>query len=258
MTLTIKRGYKSYGGGNTAASAPLQQFFNKLDNRYNAERCLNLDDNNPWNLFPDKGCPAHGVTAVPSTGTCPAPSKKIGDACIYDTEDLMPATSLADLRNADGTPNLHKFFYDASTGMVYFHAAQEFPNVVGPSPLGTCPCNDDKNPLCNPKGQGADKDSSCPNFKKDESYYPCPAQGCLIYRVDVADPDYIPTASNCQVSPSDGWVPPANPYLLAYKGGNIVVRSAKKPGKDGKFPHYATDPPQVCKTSTTQKLNLGQ
>ena len=35
-------------------------------------------------------------------------------------------------------PDLGKYFYDAATGMLFFYVAQEFPDAVGPSPLGGC------------------------------------------------------------------------------------------------------------------------
>ena len=71
----IERGYRSYGGGGipTDRDKTLNLYWNKLSERYvndqsQKEVCFDLNSaNNERNLGPG-GCPAHGVTSVPSGG----------------------------------------------------------------------------------------------------------------------------------------------------------------------------------------------
>ena len=59
-----------------------------------------------------KGCPAHGVTAVPTDG-CPFPSTKdtAAKACIYGKTKLTSVGSIGEL-TPGGKPVLDKYFYD--------------------------------------------------------------------------------------------------------------------------------------------------
>src|SRR5262249_41084506 len=146
------------------------------------------DANVPLNLDPDDGCPAAGVTRRALANTCPNHVKEGGgcpngtggkcpagttlakialpqgrtlpedqvDICVYPTQPLA-AGSFRELKHMDGTPDLTKYHYDATTGMLFFYVAQEHPNAVGTSPLGSC------------TGKSSD-DPACPKSDKGESY----------------------------------------------------------------------------------------
>jgi hypothetical protein len=241
----IERGYRSYGGGGipTDRDKTLNLYWNKLSERYvndqsQKEVCFDLNSaNNERNLGPG-GCPAHGVTSVPSGG-CPSPStqKKDAfgdDACIYPTSKLVKAECLDasqcqnPLTKTGGVPDLGKYFYDAATGMLFFYVAQEFPNAVGPSPLGSC----------NSDGTG---DASCPDIAMGETFYACPPQGCITYKVTLNDATYTPATSTCAVYPKYEQPAPTPQYRLAYKENNApVVRTPPGGlgGNDNEFPHY--------------------
>jgi hypothetical protein len=241
----IERGYRSYGGGGipTDRDKTLNLYWNKLSERYvndqsQKEVCFDLNSaNNERNLGPG-GCPAHGVTSVPSGG-CPSPStqKKDAfgdDACIYPTSKLVKAECLDasqcgnPLTKTGGVPDLGKYFYDAATGMLFFYVAQEFPNALGPSPLGSC------------KSDGTG-DDSCPDIAMGETFYACPPQGCITYKVTLNDSTYTPAPSTCAVYPKYAQPAPTPKYRLAYKENNApVVRTPPGGlgGNDNDFPHY--------------------
>jgi hypothetical protein len=255
--LTIRRGYKSYGGGNVNPNSDpeLHRYWNQLVSRYGAdpggEFCHNLDHQNPQNLAPSTygfsgGCPAHGITAVPAGG-CPAGSTVGKDrqdraACIYPPTEMTAVTSeagVAGLQDADGAPRLDKFFYDQNSGMLFFYVAQETPNAFGPAPLGSC--------RGLPGGPLAADDGDC----QPESYYGCPAQGCLVYIVELDDDSYIPGPSTCAPYPSYAQPAPEDVLQLVYRGTTTVVgRAALQGGKGGQFPHYPPALAPSCPTST--------
>lgn len=229
----ITRGYKSYGGGNVDRRDPLlQQYWNWLENRYEGQVCINLDDPNRRNLDPVTGCPANGVTAVPPGG-CPAPSVEATDAdgapaCIYPKETLQPAASIDELTRPDGSPEVDKYFYDAERGLLFLNVVQDLPNPVGPSPLGSCT-------------GGANDDPACPDVADGETYYACPAPGCQTYRIEVTDPSYVPAPSNCG-SPYPQYEmeePERKLFLKDITTGEIVERDPE--GARTRFPHYAPD-----------------
>jgi hypothetical protein len=252
---TVQRGYRSYGGAGIPnfTDPRLNLYWNRLQDRFNGESCFDLNSVNPQNLGA-KGCPAHGVTSKPDTG-CPAPSTEGQDAfgraaCIYPTStltkaDCMDASQCSNpLTRSNGLPDLGKYFYDPSVGMLYFFVVQEFPNALGPAPLGSC----------NEDGTG---DPACPKFKSPdkETFYPCPAQGCLTYKVTLADSTYTPAPSTCDPYLNDKYrQPPPTPlYRLAYKekvnGVNpVVVRTPAGGlgGLDDDFPHYTPGTAPVC------------
>ncbi|MCE9624327.1 MAG: hypothetical protein K8R69_02565, partial [Deltaproteobacteria bacterium] len=195
---------------------------------------------NPPNRDPVNGCPANAVTPVPPDGVCPAPSVAGVDqasqpACIYPKDTLDPAASIAELTNLDGSPNLAKYFYDASAGMLFFNVVQDIPNAFGPSPLGTC------------TGSAGD-DPTCPVLSEGESYYACPAGGCVDYVVNLSGA-YDPGPSNCQPYPTYEQPRPAGELKLAYLGGNTEVKPVFDGGNDGKFPHYVSDQEPACPTT---------
>ena len=112
------------------------------------------------------------------------------------------------MTKAGGVPDLGKYFYDPSAGMLFFYVAQEFPNARGPAPLGSC----------NADGTG---DASCPKFhmEEKETYYPCPLQGCITYAVTLTDPTYAPAPSTCDPYKDGQYAQPAPTpqFRLAYK-----------------------------------------
>ena len=270
---TITRGYRSWGPG--AGVEPndidLQQFFNNLVVRYpkgDTQTCHNLDTQDCIrlgspdrieckNLDPVKGCPANGVTPIPTgadtnvNNGCPAGTTFVKQdqqdrpACIY------PKTTLTQLTCATGTPGdcLKKltdkqYFYDKASGMLYFYVIQDAPNAVGPSPLGSCPVSGPKDP-------------ACPDVKS-ESFYACPAQGCIDYVVQLNDASYIPGKSNCTPYEQFAQTEPVSPYRLVVKEGNtlIEVKRVFDGGKNGAFPHYKAvradnDQPLVCTPTAT-------
>ena len=253
---TVRRGYRSYGGGGIPnfTDPTLNLYWNRLDNRYNNESCFDLNSGNPQNLGA-KGCPAHGVTSVPAAG-CKAPATTGTDAfgrpaCIYPTSTLDVADCIDAgqcdnaLTKANGVPDLGKYFYDPSAGMLFFYVAQEFPNALGPAPLGSC------------KEDGTG-DPSCPKFNthEKETYYPCPAQGCITYAVTLTDSTYVPAPSTCEPYKDDKYTQasPVPQYRLAYKekvnGVHPVVERSPAGGVDGKdkeFPYYTAAVAPVCK-----------
>ena len=241
---SITRGFKSYAGGNVNFGDPqLQLFFNNLENRYNGEVCRQLDTQDARNLCPDgpfcpntnqKGCPAFGVTAVPADG-CSFPSTKdtAANACIYPKTKLTSAGSIGELTK-DGKPVLDKYFYDPSTGLLFFNVAQDLTNPIGPSPLGSC---------SDPKKTS--DDPNCPDVAGGESYYACPAAGCPHYVVLLNDTTYQPGRSTCEPYETYAQNPPLNQNVLVLKDDatNRAIETKEDTTKP-QFPHH------VAKDST--------
>jgi hypothetical protein len=122
--------------------------------------------------------------------------------------------------NPDGKPVLDKYYYDEKTGMLFFNVIQDFPNPTGTnsagavatSPLGSC--------------TGGANDPSCPDAKHFESYYACPAQGCVDYGVVLNDDSYTPGPSGCGDIYKDGKFvlkEPFNEHKLAYSDSGAEV-----------------------------------
>ena len=273
LSFTIARGYHSYGGGTIGAGPDdleLRPFYNKLNNLFvdqnnNHQDCDNLVGNNllpveqPINLLcpsnpvpsgcpysPDggttfySGCPANGITLA--SGGCPPGTTQATDnrgqtACVYPTDTLVPAASLSEITNSDGSYNsipdmnkrtgLDKYYYDAPTGWLFLYVAQQDPNPDGPSPLANCK---DQSP----------PDPSCPNNANGETYYVCPAEGCRDYVITVTDNTYTPGVSTCPDPYAAGFgaPEPTPPYHLTLAGStNTVVRDPIA----GAFPHYSAD-----------------
>ena len=263
---TIKRGYKSYGGGFAQVNdLALRKYWNQLNQRYKQQSCGQLDSQvyvqdgaaaKSTNLDPDTGCPADGVTPAfdKDTGeptedsakaTCPADAKLETDqqnkpACIYHKTDLTRITDdgigVKGLVDA-GKPVLDKFYYDKKTGLLFLNVAQEFPNPIGPSPLGDC------------KDGSA---SPCPATKDGETYYACPPQGCLVYNIRINDAAYEPGASKCQPYPTYAQDRPAGDYKLAYVGNGQEPFTTVTTKQDGtaEFPFYSPTTEPVCPVTT--------
>jgi hypothetical protein len=248
---SITRGFKSYAGGNVSfGDAQLQLLFNNLENRYNGEVCRQLDTQEAKNLCPDgpfcpdknqKGCPAHGVTAVPGDG-CKFPSTKdtAANACIYPKTNLtsVGVDSIGDL-TPGGKAVLDKYFYDSSTGMLFFNVVQDLPNAFGPSPLGSC--SDPKKTTDDP---------NCPDLAAKESYYACPAAGCPHYVVLLNDTTYQPGRSTCTPYPAYEQNPPLHQNVLVLKDdtANRAIETKEDVTKP-QFPHHvAKDPTKDAPT----------
>ncbi len=212
---TISRGYKSWGGNGVNYNLPeFRPFFTILATQttpQSARTCHNLDyavrgpilpdPGNPndvgdpvnrWlNLDPPApstgGCPAAGLMGAPTAG-CPAGSTLAQSGfCEFPGSELTPAGGLSAISNADGTPvDPNKYFYDSTTGMLFFYVQQTAPNAHGAAPLGAC----------HTPAQSGD-DPACPDANDLDTYYGCPAQGCSNYSVVLNDPDYTPGPSVC-------------------------------------------------------------
>ena len=232
----IERGYRSYGGGGipTDRDKTLNLYWNKLSERY-----VNDQSQRRSLLRPEQ----RQQRAEPRPGRLPGPRRHVGpvrrvpvavdpeegpfgdDACIYPTSKLVKAECLDAsqcqnaLTKAGGVPDLGKYFYDAATGMLFFYVAQEFPNAVGPSPLGSC------------KSDGTG-DASCPDIAMGETFYACPPQGCITYKVTLNDATYTPAPidlrglSEVRAAGADA------PVRLAYKENNapVVRTTTRRPG----------------------------
>jgi hypothetical protein len=247
---TITRGYRSWGGGGVEPSdLQLRQFWNQLINRVPGQICDGLDAQKPQNLAE---CPADGVIPVPTEGDCPAPSVRGTGAnendCIFakspyspdSVEDIGKLRSGVSPTNPDGTPVFDKYYYDPVSGMLFFNVVQEFPNPVASSPLGSC-SNGATDPAC--------PDSASPHF---ESYYACPAQGCVDYRVVLNDDGYTPGPSDCGDIYKDGKFvlkEPANENKLAHSGAAGAIVKPDPQVSTQNFDHaVASDPPKCVDT----------
>jgi hypothetical protein len=245
-TFNIFRGYKSWGGGNLNYNDKVvRKYFNRLDNLYNGQVCVNLDAQNRGRNLGVKGCPADGVVVAEDLlvgGKCPDGQPPViaggESSCIYRSTELSAGTfeQLA----PGGKPDLTKYHYDKDTGMLFFYLVQNEVNAHAPSPVGSCVLG---------------SDSACP--KHDEAFYGCPAQGCTTYTVHIIDSNYTPGPSKCG---GDGnadiyaKVPkyvlpePADKNQLGYvqpgQSGPVIPQNKEdKPG----FPNRVAMTPPICK-----------
>jgi G8 domain-containing protein len=220
----IIQGYKSWGGSNfEPTDTELQKYFNSL------ATCFNLDGQNPaTNLA---GCPAQGIT--PTTIPCEGDSTMVGGQCVYPIHTLTQTNTIGGLLTS-GKPDLTnpKYFYDPSTGMLFFYVAQVRPNAEGPSPLGQCTGDPGTDPWF------------CPVVSsRIHSYYVCPPEGCDTYTVDLND-TYTPGTSTCSPYPTYNQSEPTGQDTLVYADDRTktVVRNPMTSAQG--FNHYvATDPP---------------
>ena len=118
----------------------------------------------------------------------------------------VPPTQLMD-------PN--SYYYDASAGMLFLLVQQTEPNAIGPSPLGNCQ-------------DTSTDDPTCPDVAEGESFYSCPADGCVLYTVAVDD-TYAPNgAAACTpygASGNTGYTQsyPSGMDRLVYSSGGAPV-----------------------------------
>ncbi len=200
--IKITRGYKSWGGAGTQLlNSDVRRSFNQLSNRYGMQTCINLDSQNSPNMGldvnankTDKGCPANGIIPVRANGTCPGGSTlgkdvEDKDVCVFPKTLLSAAASIAEITQANGEPaSYDKFFFDSKSGMLFFNVMQDSPNATGVAPVGSC------------RGT-PDDDPACPTGKDElETYFPCPAQGCTNYSVELNESAYQPGPSACEDS----------------------------------------------------------
>lgn len=176
----ITRGYKSYTGGFVDPNDP------ELLKYWSPSACNNIDSLNTANITgPTCPGPRERRIAKPASG-CPSGSTPDGDRCVFPTDVLDRVDDPSRMLRPDGTPDLETFFYDPATGMLFLWVAQDEPNPVAPSPLGSC------------TGDPATDPPACPKIAERETYYACPAKGCHVYVIALDDPSYTPGPSTCQ------------------------------------------------------------
>lgn len=221
---TIKRGYKTYKGGLVWEAGDLLKYWTDWP------KCQNIDGNSlvniPWsgnNYTP--GCPA----GPPNDPDYPAVMTLHS---VAGSSDLM----------SNGTPILDAFYYNPNTGYLYLNIAQEEPNPIGPSPVGSC----------NADGTG---DSACPDIKHGETYYACPKNGCIIYTIaltDDANYTYTPGASVGAPLATNLKPAPSNPNKLVVRGTNTVIQRTAHLDKQGTVYYTATNAPACTTTQPPQ------
>ncbi|WP_298772320.1 G8 domain-containing protein [uncultured Shewanella sp.] len=151
----VKKGRKSYGG----PTGPTDPSWKPISG------CNNLaftDVNNfdaaggtdPNNIQP--GCP----------GTLDPVNDKV--------KTLSQAPSWSEFIHEDNDDQY--YWWDGSKGMLFFYIEQKQPNLTGGTPLATC----------GPNGTGG---AMC-DLAND--FYPCPAEGCVLYTVRVVDDGAMP------------------------------------------------------------------
>jgi hypothetical protein len=166
---------------------------------------------------------------------------------------------------SNGLPPVNNYFYDSTTGMLYFWIQQTDPNAPGPSPLGNCTGAATDPPFC-PQSTGPNAVST------GEAYYNCPAEGCPTYRIVLNDATYMPGTSTCPVFGSTGdapgWAngtggatwqnPPANQPTLVAVGTTTAVKrvQVQMPGPPATpapgatpLPNYSDANPPTCATT---------
>jgi hypothetical protein len=111
--------------------------------------------------------------------------------------------------------NPNGYYYDAAAGMLFLLVQQTEPNAIGPSPLGNCQ-------------DTSTDDPTCPDVAAGESFYSCPADGCVLYTVAVDD-TYAPKgAAACTpygASGNSGYTQsyPNGMDRLVYSSGGAAV-----------------------------------
>ena len=239
----ITRGYKSFIGSSVNPTDPeLLKYWSPSD-------CNNLDSLNPANITtPTCPGPRPRSVARPPGGACPSGSAASGDRCVFPTSVLERVDDIAAMTNANGTPDLERYFYDKNSGMLFLWVAQDEPNPIGPSPLGSC------------TGDPATDPPACPDVHDGESYYACPKDGCHLYLIELDDPSYTPGASTCQPYPTYTRDQPFHVQneLVLYGTDTVVqpVLGFDKSGEPFHTASAATDPQCKLTTATTSSSLL--
>ena len=210
---TIKRGYKSYVGGNVWQQDPeLLKSWTPLD-------CNNLDAQNTGNV---------PTSSNSFNGTCPAAS---GTSPVMA---LSSATNIGALTNTDGTPNLDKYYYNPTTGYLYLNVAQNEPNPLVASPTGSCDSVYD----------GGSPDPACPDISIGETYYACPKNGCTDYTIAVKSDShytYVPGSSSTTKPLAANLKPaPAEQNKLVLYNTSTTVVPVPATDKQGVIYHTAS------------------
>ena len=113
---------------------------------------------------------------------CPAPNPSGGQPGQGVVTPLTPVTVTTNLTAKPPTTTMPQtlapgsYYYDSATGMLYLQMQQTELNEQGSSPLGSCPGGD----------------SAC---TANQHFYPCPANGCVLYTIRVTDSSYAPTGT---------------------------------------------------------------
>ena len=197
---TITRGYRTYGNGD-GADPQLADDWIQLNGQFLGVAQPSLANNICFNLNAQNGadrtnCPAQGLIKKPGATCPPGTTAGTGDWCLYPrTQVTEQAGSLAEMTTngmLNGPPNLDKYFYDSSTGMLYLWVRQTSPNASGPSPLGNCTGNPATDPFY------------CTDNTTKESYFVCPKEGCPTVRIKLNDMTYDPALSDCKVFGGNG------------------------------------------------------
>lgn len=230
---SITRGYKSFIGSSVEPTDPaLLEYWSPSD-------CNNLDSLNQANVLTPT-CPGPRPRRIPQPAAgCPPGSAASGDTCVLPTSPLDRVDDIAAMTNPDGTPNLDRFFYDRTTGMLFLWVAQDEPNPIGPSPLGSC------------TGDPRTDHPACPKVHEGESYYACPKNGCHLYLIRLDDPSYAPGASTCEPYPTYAHEPfHAQNELVLFGTETVVdpVLGFDKAGDPFHTASAATDP--QCQVTT--------
>ena len=197
---TITRGYRTYGNGD-AADPQLADDWIQLNGEFLGVQEPSLSGNICFNLNAQKAanrtsCPAQGLIKKPGATCPPGTIAGAGNWCLYPkTMITEEAGSLAGMTTdgmLNGPPNLDKYFYDSSTGMLYLWVRQTSANASGPSPLGNCTGNPAMDPFY------------CTDNTTKESYFVCPKEGCSSVRIKLNDMNYDPAPSMCPVFGGNG------------------------------------------------------
>jgi hypothetical protein len=262
---TITRGYRTYGNGDGAdpqlADDWIQlngQFLGVVQPSLAANVCFNLDSQLEKGKI-TYNCPAQGLILKPGTG-CPTGTKPgSGNWCLYPQATLTASTTgiagLTTNGKPNGSPNLDKYFYDSTTGMLYVWIRQTNPIADGPSPLGNCTGDRAKDPFF------------CTDNTTKEAYYVCPKEGCSSLRIKLNALNYLPGPSNCPVFGPGGdaaswtkntegatWkapnnIPSTDQNFLVYSGTTTIAQT-KATGTS--FPYNdVTSSMLKCDTTTT-------
>ncbi len=197
---SITRGYRTYGNGD-AADPQLADDWIQLNGEFLGVKQPSLGSNICFNLNAQNSgdrvyCPAQGLIKKPGATCPPGTTAGAGDWCLYPrtsvTEDAGSLAGMTTDGMLNGPPNLDKYYYDSSTGMLFLWVRQTSANASGPSPLGNCTGNPATDPFY------------CTDNTTKENYYVCPKEGCPSVRVKLNDMNYDPAPSMCAVFGGNG------------------------------------------------------
>ncbi len=224
---TVQRGYKSYGGPNNNAPT-LTQYWNFLPQCSNLDNQTFTKDGANWykSNVPDPTVPIAG---------CPSTGYKVGGR----PGEVLPIVTLTEAASIGGVDATH-YYYDAARGLLFVQVGQDVPNASGPSPLGSCKAGDPE---------------PCPQVDTEgETFYSCPAGGCILYTVTVNSAAYQPVGpTDCKPYDGTGRDDGTGGYTQAYPQGTdrlayVVPAGATPPGiSDGQVAKNVAVPSNVLR-----------